>query len=302
MNLIHLEYFRAVANAGSMTKAAEKLHVTQPTLSNSIKALEQELGVQLFERRGRSLALNSTGVEFLKSVNSIFGLFGSKKQLAAVTGSEHCKEITIGSMRTESQLLQVITKYMRLHPDVLFRTVSRGRMDANRDGELSDFLVSPYQESLSKRHSCCLFDSEQYVVIPKTHRLANQDVIDIHELSDEVQILCTTPDITIPRSLSNCIQAGLKPNVRYIADDRFSAIAMLVHGAGIMFMPKDDALLIEKMGGGQIVVRPLCSDTLPETWRSHVYLSWADTGALSEQARSFLDFVMKELNLEEVPH
>ena len=77
---------------------------------------------------------------------------------------------------------------------------------------------------------------------------------------------------------------------------------MLVHGAGIMFMPKDDALLIEKMGGGQIVVRPLCSDTLPETWRSHVYLSWADTGALSEQARSFLDFVMKELNLEEVPH
>ena len=120
MNLIHLEYFRAVANAGSMTKAAEKLHVTQPTLSNSIKALEQELGVQLFERRGRSLALNSTGVEFLKSVNSIFGLLGSKKQLAAVTGSEHCKEITIGSMRTESQLLQVITKYMRLHPDVLF--------------------------------------------------------------------------------------------------------------------------------------------------------------------------------------
>ena len=112
MNLIHLEYFRAVANAGSMTKAAEKLHVTQPTLSNSIKALEQELGVQLFERRGRSLALNSTGVEFLKSVNSIFGLLGSKKQLAAVTGSEHCKEITIGSMRTESQLLQVITKYI----------------------------------------------------------------------------------------------------------------------------------------------------------------------------------------------
>ena len=80
MNLIHLEYFRAVANAGSMTKAAEKLHVTQPTLSNSIKALEQELGVQLFERRGRSLALNSTGVEFLKSVNSIFGLLRSKKQ------------------------------------------------------------------------------------------------------------------------------------------------------------------------------------------------------------------------------
>ena len=302
MNLIHLEYFRTVASEESMTKAAEKLHVTQPTLSNSIKKLEQELGVQLFERHGRSLTLNATGAEFLKSVKSIFGLLGSKKQLSIVTGSEEYKEITIGSVRTEVQLLPEIKKYMNLHPDVLFRTISRGRMDDNNDGELADFLVSPYQDNLSKRHRCRLSDSEQYVVMPQTHRMANEEVIDIRMLSDDVQILCATPEIIIPRSLSDCIQAGLKPKVRYITDDRFSALAMLLHGGGILFMPKDDALFIADTFSDKIVARPLSSDTMPKTWKSSVYLSWLDTNALSDQARDFLNFLMRELDLKEVDH
>ncbi len=300
MNLTHLEYFRAVARMGNVTKAAEHLHVTQPTISNSLKTLENELGVQLFERRGRSLVLNATGSEFLKSVNSIFGLLGSKKQLSAVTGIDDCKEITIGSMRSESQIFDTIKKYQSAHPDVLFRMVSRSRLDANRDGELSDFVISPYLAKLAKRHKCVIFESEQFVLLPRDHRLAGSEVVDIHELSTETQILCTTPDVIIPHSLSSCMQAGLTPNVRYIADDRFATLVMLFHGSGIMFMPKDDALVVEEMTAGQIVARPLCSDSLPEGWRTPVYLSWADTNALSAHAKDFLDFLLEELHLEEI--
>lgn len=300
MNLTHLEYFRAVARMGSATKAAEHLHVTQPTISNGLKSLENELGVQLFKRQGRSLVLNATGTEFLKSVNSIFGLLGSKKQLSVVTGIENCKEITIGSMRSESQLFDAIKKFQAMHPDVLFRMVSRSRLEANRDGELSDFMISPYHANLAKRHKCVIFESEQFILLPKDHRFADNEVVDVRKLSPETQILCTTPDVIIPHALSSCMQAGLTPNVRYIADDRFSTLVMLFRGAGIMFMPKDDALVVEELSAGQIVARPLCSDSLPEAWRTPVYLSWANTNELSAHAREFLVFLMDELGLEEI--
>ena len=67
-------------------------------------------------------------------------------------------------------------------------------------------------------------------------------------------------------------------------------------------MPKDDALFIADTFSDKIVARPLSSDTMPKTWKSSVYLSWLDTNALSDQARDFLNFLMRELDLKEVDH
>src|ERR1700733_15340968 len=71
MELRHLRYFVAVAEAGSFTKAAQALHIQQPPLGQQIRDLETELGVALFDRYPRKIVLNSTGEVFLADAREI---------------------------------------------------------------------------------------------------------------------------------------------------------------------------------------------------------------------------------------
>ncbi len=72
MELLQLKYFQTVARLEHMTKAAEELHIAQPSLSKTIARLEKDLGVPLFDRQGRQITLNSFGKVFLKRVERIF--------------------------------------------------------------------------------------------------------------------------------------------------------------------------------------------------------------------------------------
>jgi len=300
VNLLHLDYFRTVAKYQSVTKAAEELHITQPSLSNSLRRLEDELGIKLFERRGRALVLSSDGAEFLKSVNSIFSLLGSKNQLASLTGSEDCAEITIGSLRTETALNTVIAEYSELHPNVLFRTIAKPRLDNSRWTDVADFVISPHTRELAGKHKCRLPDTEQYVLLPSVNPLSWQDEVDIRDLSDIPQILVAPPDVLMPKVLSLAMKAGLKPHVRYISEDRFSALCMLLQGKHVMLMPREDAMTVSELSGGRIVSRPLTSDKLPGEWKSEVYLSWGNPEEMSPQAIDFLEYTMERLDLEEI--
>lgn len=187
-----------------------------------------------------------------------------------------------------------MAEYMGLHPDVLFRIVSHERMGNSRGKEIVDFVVSTEKEEWEGRHKICLGESEQYVLLPKNHRLAKETAVEIRQLSGEPQILCTTPDILIPKSLALCMQAGLVPCVRYITDDRFSAVSMLLEENAVMFMPQKDAQIITEISGEKLVALPLRSETLPEKWKSRTFLSWKDTAELSVQARDFLSFVKEK--------
>lgn len=81
MNVVQLRAFHAVASAGGFTRAAQRLGVTQPTLSGQVKALEESYGVELIERRGRQLVLSETGAALLELTRRIFGLTEEAEQL-----------------------------------------------------------------------------------------------------------------------------------------------------------------------------------------------------------------------------
>jgi DNA-binding transcriptional LysR family regulator len=72
MDLLQLSYFRVVARVEHMTKAAEELFIAQPSLSKTIRRLEKEIGVPLFDRQGRSIRLNQFGKAFLEHIERIF--------------------------------------------------------------------------------------------------------------------------------------------------------------------------------------------------------------------------------------
>ena len=68
MNLLQLKYFQEVAKYQNITRTAEILHVSQPSLSTAIRHLEEELGIELFDRKGKSIVLNENGQNFLREI------------------------------------------------------------------------------------------------------------------------------------------------------------------------------------------------------------------------------------------
>src|SRR5258708_13599020 len=90
MDLLQLKYVQAVAQLGHMRRAAEKLSIAQPSLSQSIARLEEDLGVPLFNRQGRRIQLNQFGKAFLKRVERVFmELEEGKREVADLAGLEH---------------------------------------------------------------------------------------------------------------------------------------------------------------------------------------------------------------------
>ena len=70
MNLLQLKYFQEVAKYQNITRTAEILHVSQPSLSTAIRHLEEELGIELFDRKGKSTVLNENGQNFLRDIRT----------------------------------------------------------------------------------------------------------------------------------------------------------------------------------------------------------------------------------------
>jgi len=106
LNYHHLRYFWAVAREGHLTRAAERLHVSQSALSAQIRRLEAELGHDLFEREGRALRLTEVGRLVLGYADSIFSL-GRELMAAVESGeSQRYRELRIGSVATLSRNFQ----------------------------------------------------------------------------------------------------------------------------------------------------------------------------------------------------
>lgn len=125
MDVKELRYFISVARNGNITKAAEELYITQPTLSRSLSNLESELGVQLLERSNRNTLLTEKGKEFYKYSLEIVELIDKRekeiKETDTISG-----EIVIGSAVASSFeiLADIIKKFNILHPLVKFDLIT----------------------------------------------------------------------------------------------------------------------------------------------------------------------------------
>jgi LysR family carnitine catabolism transcriptional activator len=122
MDRRHLEYFLAIAESGSFTRAAAILNIAQPSLSHTILMLERELGAQLFERLGRGVKLTSAGQALLGPARRTLGSFQlatSAVRSIADSGFGRLSVIT-NTLWAIEPLVQIIGEFRQLHPAVQF--------------------------------------------------------------------------------------------------------------------------------------------------------------------------------------
>ncbi len=204
MELRHLRYFVAVAEALNFRKASERLHVTQPTLSNQIKDLENEIGVQLLDRNTRGVQLTEAGVVFLREARLIL-----KQISAAVAGAREKiagrrRHLAVGyfDMLLARFMPAALKEFHHQHPEVevvLVEMLLGKQAAAVKSGAVQiGFLFKSRAEPPCRLPHLEIVNSPIRAVLSRDHPLAKRERLALADLAKE-RLVCLAAERGSPR-------------------------------------------------------------------------------------------------------
>ena len=242
MQVHQLRYFCAVAQAGNFTRAAEREHVAQPSLSQQILKLEDELGARLFDRLGRRVRLTQFGEAFLPRAEAILRQLGAAKlEIQEMAGLER-GAVTVGAIPTlapyflPGRLATFAAKYPQVRVSVveeitavLLQGLHEGRVD------LAVAALPVAGEGLLCEE---LLREPMYLVLPQRHRLATQFQIALKQIEGEPFLLLKEGHCFRDNSIAACRRARLQPNVVFESGQFATILAMVAAGMGVSLVPE----------------------------------------------------------------
>ncbi len=189
MNYNHLIYFQKLAKYEHYHKAAEELHITQPSLSNAIHALEKDLGVRLFEKKGRGVRLTKQGSRFLEYVNNAVHELQIGMELLHYeqVSSEGILKLGIVMSVANDRFPGWITDFRKQTGRKVFFSCVNDTSDALilelKAGTLDLIICSKVDDP--KIEFTTLFDQQLILLVSRSHRFAKQSTVRIKDLAGE---------------------------------------------------------------------------------------------------------------------
>ncbi|CAN5398594.1 LysR family transcriptional regulator [soil metagenome] len=285
MDLQQLRYFRSVARLQHMTRAAEECQVTQPSLSRGIRLLETELGVDLFDRKGRGIRLNGFGRAFSRHVEVAFqALEDGRRELEDLASSQQDElVISAAALHWSSGLFKAFSERS---PDVRFRLYQRTpaemvRQLARREVDLC-FMVDPGLETIEWRP---LVEGELWVVVPPGHRLQGRGAVTMEELRGEPAIV-PREGLSLRNLIDDCYrESGVPSNIVCESDDPSAVREFVLAGLGIRFVPD----LGHALANG---TDPRCLHLTDPRSALRMGMAWPCDGYRSRAAQDFAAFAV----------
>lgn len=245
MELRHLRYFLAVAEELNVTRAARRLNISQPPLTQQIKALEGELGVALLDRTGYRIRLTDAGRLFALEAGRILEEVRRAAQMARAAASGTSGRVRVGFTESASfnpLVTTALRAFRAAYPGVevsLEEHPSTELAAALRDGRIDvGFVRPPLREGRGLVFD--LLEREPLVVVlPIGHRLARRRRIALRELSRETFILyprAVRPGLA-DEVVSACEAAGFTPRVGQYAPQLSSTVNLVAASLGISIVP-----------------------------------------------------------------
>jgi len=239
---IHLAVIQEVERQGSLTAAAEVLHVTQSALSHSMKKLEQQLGCAIWLREGRSLRLTQAGQYVLAVAHRVLPqlALAEERLRQFAQGERGTLRIGMECHPCYQWLLKVVSPYLAAWPDVdvdVKQKFQFGGIGALFGYEI-DLLVTPDPLYKPGLHFEPVFDYEQVLVVPRSHALAQADYVQPRQLADEVLI---TYPVTLDRLdvYNQFLQpAGVLPRRHKTIETTDIMLQMVASGRGVAALPR----------------------------------------------------------------
>ncbi|HWT87545.1 MAG TPA: LysR substrate-binding domain-containing protein [Candidatus Angelobacter sp.] len=254
MELHQLRYFCAVADTGSFSRAAEQSHVSQPSLSQQILKLEDELGARLFDRLGRSVRLTEVGKAFLPRARGVLRELEAARgdvveQKDSVGGS-----VTVGAIPTVAPYLlpRILTTFSKKFPQVrltVIEEITPVLLDRLRAGVV-DVAVLALPIRGHEFESFPLLTEPLFAVLPQKHKLARRRSISLKDVRQEPFLLLRDGHCFRENAVAACDRARVHPQVIFESGQFSSLLGMVGAGMGVSLIPQ---MAIDKKSGCRYV-------------------------------------------------
>ncbi|NUW39530.1 LysR family transcriptional regulator [Nonomuraea rhodomycinica] len=294
MELRQLHYLLAIVEEGSFTRAAARVHVAQPAISQQIAQLERELGERLFDRSGRRIRLTPAGEAFLPHARAAVDAAASGRDAVTALHGVLAGQLMVGTVSSPpSSLLDHLACFRRRHPGVrltlrtgapeeLTAQVVAGALDAAVIGVLGTRLpAGPAGQRLPAGLATRDVAEEPLViVVAPGHPLAAQASMSLSDLRGEPMVTLTWGTGLRAALEAACAEEGFLPEVRAESDELTVLVDLVRHGFGVALMPRSAA----ERAHPHVVAVPL----RPPAPSRRLALVWR-RDRLSPQGRAFVD-------------
>ena len=311
------EYVYAVYTEKSFSKAAQKLYVSQPWLSSTVKKVEKELGLSLFDRTTTPISLTEAGAYYIKRVEQIMAIEREMREDLKRMHDSEASEIHIGSSMffCTYVLPNLLADFRTMYPQVTI-TFSEGNSQALleklQEGKL-DFLLEAETPNSNRLHVVPWASEELVLAVPACYEI-NQNLAEYRYTFDEIlhrnRPECRKPPVSLEvfkdesflllkegndshdRFIQICQNAGFTPTVKMYLSQMMSAYYLVCEGRGITFLR---STIPEYVHPSDDVVFYRLNDPLAVR---NIYLSYPKE-KISPMRQHLIDFMKEEANLEQ---
>jgi DNA-binding transcriptional LysR family regulator len=244
MDMRHLRSFVAVAEELSFSRAAERLHISQPPLSQHIKALESEIGVQLLARTKREVRLTDAGAVFLRESRLLLDQLRTAVNTTVRTANSDAGALRVGV--ATAALFSVMPRFMTLmreafpHVDISVNDMqSQDQVVAVAQGMLDLGIVHVRPDRMKLSHAP-IFSEALVAVVPDRHWLATKPDFRLEDLANEAMVGLSREHgpAVFDAVVACCHTAGFSPEIRHTARNPLTIFQMVQLGFGISLVPR----------------------------------------------------------------
>lgn len=232
MDILQLKYFLAAAEYEHMTKAASYLHIAQPALSQSIRHLEEELGVPLFERKNRSIRLNASGKLLQSELLPIINTLDSLPDRLKETDKQASHTIRLNILAASMLITKSIISFKKSYPEVNFR------LSQDRNKSDFDICISCTASDKIPKGSTLLLRERILLAVPSVSKFASMESVSLKQIEKEGFISFSSEKPLRIICDDYCKQKGFKPRIIFESDNHECIRNLIDSNLGIAFWPE----------------------------------------------------------------
>jgi LysR family transcriptional regulator, carnitine catabolism transcriptional activator len=272
MDRRHLEYFLAIAESGSFTRAAAGLNIAQPSLSHTITMLERELGAQLFERLGRGVKLTPAGQALLEPARRTLGSFQFAQAAVRSVANVGFGQLSVitNTLWAIEPLVQIIGEFRQVHPGVQFTVADPQRrfevLEQVRSGD-ADFGLVDGTPPTGVLESLWLVNHRLVAVLPP-QALPAARTVTLAELVP-FGLISTPPGTALRELLDEELQAaGESSEIAVETAHLASVVPLVLAGAGATLLPEGLAAAAADKGARVVAMQKPRTAAVHLIWRA----------------------------------
>ena len=297
MDIKQISYFMAVAQEGSFSRAAEKLEVSQPTLSMAVKKLEEELGAELFYSFNRRQNLTDEGLRLKEGAAKLLEVY--QETIENVKLSDHVGSgvVTLGLSPLFGACFfgDLIPSFAAAYPDIKINMIEDG---ANKIDELVekgevDLAVTLNTERTASFASCHFSTQRNVALLHKKHPLANAKSITVTDLKEDSFAIFNQDFILNRQIMSACHAAGFRPKIALLSSQWDFMVELVSRNRAVFILPKP---VLDKHPDPNVVCVPLMDSM--KYW--DIVLAWNKQKYMSKSCRLFLEYIRKNLPADDL--